>query len=141
MKKKLFLERSVEINAPASKVWEVLTDPAQEYSKEWRRMSVTLECDWKLGSSMYWKFANGMMAEGKILAIKPYTLLSFSFKGGAPHPVDETFRLKEHEGRTTLMVSIGDFGRDSALKLHYYPLAAENFDKLFLPKIKELAEK
>jgi uncharacterized protein YndB with AHSA1/START domain len=140
MKKKLFLKRSVEINAPASKVWKVLIDPAQKYGTEWTHF-VTLESDWKLGSPMHWKFGNGISAEGKILAIKPYTLLSFSFKGGAPHPVDETFRLKEHEGHTTLMVSIGDFEKDPTLKLHYYPLAVENWDKYFLPKIKELAEK
>ena len=139
--KKLFLEKSVEINAPASKVWKVLTDPAQEYSKEWRHDSVTLESDWKLGSPMHWKFGNGISAEGKILAIKPYTLLSFSFKGGAPHPVDETFRLKESEEHTTLTVLIGDFGKDSTLKLYYYPRAVEAWDKYFLPKIKELAEK
>lgn len=140
---KLFVEKSIEINAPASKVWEVLTNPAliKEWVKEWWSDFVTLESDWKLGSSMHWKITNGTIAaEGKISAIKPHTILSFSFKGSAPKPVNETFRLKEQDGHTMLMVSIGDFGDNPTMKL-YYLRAAENWDKYFLPKIKELAEK
>ncbi len=138
---KLFVELSIKINAPASRVWAVLTDPAQEYGKEWFHDFVTLDSDWKVGGSMHWKFSSGLTAEGKISAIKPCSLLSFSFKGGAPKPVNETFKLKEREGTTVLTVLIGDFESDPVLKHHYYPLAVENWNKYFLPKIKELAEK
>ena len=140
--KNLFVEKSVEINASASKVWELLTNSTliKEWLNNWWPDFGTIKSDWKLGSAMYWKAANGTIAgEGKILAIKPYTLLSFSFKGGAPKPINETFRLKERDGHTVLMVSIGDFGNDPTLKLYFYPRAMEAWDK-FLPKIKELAE-
>ncbi len=140
---KLFVEKSIEINAPASKVWEVLTKPdlIKEWVKEWWPDFVTLESDWKLGSPMHWKIATGAIAaEGKITAIKPCSLLSFSFKGGAPKPVNETFRLEEQGGRTMFMVSIGDFGDDPTME-SYFLKATENWDRYFLPRIKELAER
>ncbi len=75
--KNLFVEKSVEINASASKVWELLTNSTliKEWLNNWWPDFGTIESDWKLGSAMYWKAVNGTIAgEGKILAIKPYTL-------------------------------------------------------------------
>jgi hypothetical protein len=55
---KLFVDKSIQINAPAAKVWEVLTE--REYTGKWapefsRGSSFYLESDWKLGSPVVWK--------------------------------------------------------------------------------------
>ena len=48
---KLFVEKAIEIHAPASKVWDVLTNPAltREWIKEWWPDLVILESDWNGG--------------------------------------------------------------------------------------------
>jgi hypothetical protein len=43
---KLFVEKSIEINAPASKVWRIFTDPVLT-----RQMGGEYVSDWKAGSS------------------------------------------------------------------------------------------
>lgn len=61
------IEKSVEINAPISKVWRVFTDPALT-----RHMGGEYLSDWKVGSSFGWKAADGtMVTNGTILKIEP----------------------------------------------------------------------
>ena len=68
---KLFVESSVEINAPASKAWQVFTDPALT-----RQMGGEYVSDWKVGSSFGWKGPDGrMVTNGTILKIEPEKLL------------------------------------------------------------------
>jgi len=52
---KLFVNKTIEINAPASKVWNVLT--RREYTDQWALeftggVEFHIESDWKLGSTV-----------------------------------------------------------------------------------------
>lgn len=88
---KLFVERSIEINAPASKVWEVLTNPelTEEWIHEWWPDLLILESDWKLGHPVLWRLADGIIgAEGTVSVVEPYTMLGFSFKVNDPTTSD-----------------------------------------------------
>lgn len=68
---KNFIERTIEINAPVSRVWQVFTDPAVT-----RRMGGEYVSDWNVGSSFGWKGPDGrMLTRGTILQITPEELL------------------------------------------------------------------
>lgn len=123
----------------------MLTNPdlTKEWIKEFWPDFGILESDWKSGSPMLWKVADGKIgAEGEVSAVKPYTVLRFSFRVNDPNTSkqeDLTYRLEERDGHTGLSISMGDFGDTPEHEL-CYPGAAEGWDKA-LPKIKELAEK
>lgn len=78
MEKKI-IENSIAIKAPASKVWDMLTNPEQ--TKKYMFGCETVS-DWKPGSPLLWK----MMYEGKefipvkgnIVSIIPGALLSYT---------------------------------------------------------------
>jgi uncharacterized protein YndB with AHSA1/START domain len=68
---RLFIEKSIEINAPASRVWRVFTDPALT-----RKMGGEYASAWKVGSPFGWKGLNGtMLTNGTITKIVPGKLL------------------------------------------------------------------
>ena len=79
---KLFVEKTIDINAPASKVWEVLTSPA--YTGEWAPefsggTEFHIESDWKPSSPVLWKDEDGnVIVEGYVTAAKPNTFLRFT---------------------------------------------------------------
>ena len=140
--KKLFVEKSIGINAPASKVWEALTNP--DLTKEWIKQFWPdfgiLESDWNLGSPVLWKDSNGKIdIQGKVIAVVPYKMLRFSFKADTPLQEEITYRLEEQDGHTLLTISQGDFGNTPEHE-ECYPGAVAGWD-MNLPKIKELAEK
>jgi len=65
------LEKTIEINAPVSKVWRVFTDPVLT-----RHMGGEYVSDWKVGSSFGWKGPDGkMLTNGRIIEIIPEQLL------------------------------------------------------------------
>ena len=68
---KLFVEKTIEINAPASKVWDVLTNP--EHTGEWAPefsggTEFRIESNWKLGSPVLWRGQDGNVIVVKHLA-------------------------------------------------------------------------
>jgi uncharacterized protein YndB with AHSA1/START domain len=137
--KKLIVEKSIKINAPASKVWEVLTDPA--LSKQWIEQFWpgfgVLESDWKTGSTMHWKTADGKIdMEGKIIAIEPKKMIRYSFT--MPQDI-VTLILDEQNRHTILSVTHGDFAEKPDGEKCY--LSADAGWDMNLQKIKELAEK
>ena len=68
---KFFIENSIEINAPVSKVWRVFTDPVLT-----RQIGGEYVSDWKVGSSFGWKGLDGsMVTNGTIMKIVPEKLL------------------------------------------------------------------
>jgi uncharacterized protein YndB with AHSA1/START domain len=143
--KKLFVEKSVDINAPASEVWEVLTNPvlSKEWIKEWWPDFEILKSDWKEGSPVIWKVKNGLTAaQGKVTTVQPPTNLQFDFQVNDPsnprQPESVIYQLNEQDGHTRLFVSVGDFG-DTPEHEQCYPGAEQSWDKS-LPKIKALAE-
>jgi uncharacterized protein YndB with AHSA1/START domain len=133
----LIIEKSIEINAPASRTWKVLTDPdlTIEWIKEWWPGFIVLESDWAPGSPMHWKAADGEI-EGKIIAIEPNKLLRYSFT--MPQDI-VTLTLDQRDGQTLLSVIHGNFAeKPDGEECYQGALAGWGMS---LPKIKELAER
>ena len=142
---KLFVEQSIEIQAPVSKVWDVMTNPlhTKEWIKEWWPDFAVLEAEWKVGSPMRWKIVDGIIgAEGTVSVVEPFTMLRFSFHVNDPTMSKQeeiTYKFERNDGGTKLWVSVGDFGDTPEHEL-CYPGAQEAW-KMSLPKIKALAER
>ncbi len=146
---KLFVDKTIEINAPASKVWDVLT--SHEHTAEWAPefaggAEFHIESDWKPGSPVLWKDQNGnVIVEGNVTALEPNKFLRFTVfdvRGEKPPATEEdgiTFELSEQSGKTTLRLLQGDFSAMPEGE-KYHRLSAEVWDRV-LPKVKELAEK
>lgn len=146
---KLFVDQSIEINAPVSKVWEVLTKP--EYTFEWAPefsggSSFHIESDWNLGSPVLWKDSEGKtLVEGNVTALGPRKLLRFTVfdvRSERPPVTEEdgiTYQFSEKNGKTTLHVLQGDFSAMPEGE-KYRDMSAEIWDRV-LPKVKELAER
>src|SRR5947209_734572 len=146
---KLFVDKTIEITAPASTVWDVLTSP--ERTSEWAPeftggAQFHIESDWKPGSPVLWKSKDGnVIVEGNVTALEPHTFLRFTVfdvRGEKPSVTDEdgiTYHLTEHAGKTTLRLLQGDFSVMTDGE-KYHGLSAEVWDRV-LPKIKALAEK
>lgn len=147
---KLYVEKQVDVNASARRVWGILTEKemtgewASEFSPGGPRLQ--LESDWDYGSPVLWKDQKGaVIVEGAVTAIEPYTLLRYSvFNAEGPRPQVSpedgiTFKLTERDGRTRLWVSQGDFSSMSE-GAKYRNMSAEIWDRA-LARIKRLAER
>jgi uncharacterized protein YndB with AHSA1/START domain len=101
---KSFVEKSIEIDAPVSKVWRVFTDPVLT-----RQMGGEYVSDWKVGSSLRWKGPDGrMLTNGTILNIEPEKLLQHNLFSSDASSAGEitsviTYELREQGQRTTLL--------------------------------------
>jgi uncharacterized protein YndB with AHSA1/START domain len=149
--KKLFVDKTIEINAPRSKVWDALTK--QEYTDQWAPEFSSggpqfhIESDWKPGNPVLWKGQDGkVIVEGNVTAHEPNKLLRFTVfdvRSAERPPVTEedgiTYRLSGKNGKTILQVLQGDFAVMAEGK-KYRDLSAETWDRV-LPKVKELAER
>lgn len=147
---KLFVDKTIEINAPVSKVWDAITK--RENTNEWALEfssggpQFNIESTWKLGSPVLWKGQDGtVIVEGNVTAVEQNRLLRFTvFDVRSPErpPVTDedgiTFQLSEENGKTTLRILQGDFSVMTDGE-KYRDLSAEIWDKV-LPKVKELTE-
>ena len=133
---KKILEKSIEINAPAGKVWRVFTDPVLT-----RQMGGEYVTKWAVGSSFGWKGLDGKMyTEGTILQIEPEKHLQHNlFRADSDREVASviTYDLHEKDGYTTLH-SREEF--TNPLNEKEYTEASEGWDTALLA-VKELAEK
>lgn len=146
---KLFVDRSIDIDAPAPKVWNALT--TDNSTDGWAFLfarggpQFQIESAWKLGSPVYWRGQDGsILLEGNVTAFEKNKLLRFTVfdvRRARPHVSAEdgiTYALTEHDGTTTLHVAQGDYsGMDEGEKR--CRLSGAIWDRV-LPKIKELAE-
>jgi uncharacterized protein YndB with AHSA1/START domain len=143
----LILKQSVEINAPASKVWEVLISAPM--TRQWIGsfgIEGEIVSDWKLGDPVQWKGQDGtVFVEGNVTAVDPEKLLRFTVfdtRSERPPVTDKdgiTYELSSQNGKTTLTVKQGDFGK-MADGEKYYNASIDVWKKV-LPKVKALAEK
>lgn len=146
---KLFVDRTIEIRALASRVWDVLTRP--EYTDQWALefsgggSPIHIVSEWTLGAPVLWKDRKGhLIVEGTVTGIEPPRFLRFTvFDVRAERPATApedgiTYKLTERDGRTILWVSQGDFSamRDGE---KYRDLSAKVWDRV-LPKVKRLCE-
>jgi uncharacterized protein YndB with AHSA1/START domain len=145
---KLFVDRSVEINAPISKVWQVLTD--RDFTSQWAPefssgSPFSIESDWKLGSPVSWKDGGGQtIVEGNVTALEPLSLLRFTVFDVRSErtPITEkdgiTYELSEKDGKTKLHVLQGDFAAMPDGE-KFRDRSSEIWDRV-LSRVKELAE-
>jgi uncharacterized protein YndB with AHSA1/START domain len=147
----LFVEKSIEIEAPATTVWTILTGP--KFTEQWSGFFGArgpIETDWNPGSRVLWKnAAHEVYVSGTVMAAEKNKLLRFTVRaiksemqpisGLAEDDITQTYALVEHARRTTLSIAHGDFSklRDGE---NIQPGAAAVWDGV-LPKIKELAER
>ena len=147
MAKELVTRGSVQIKAPAAKVWEALTTP------EWTRQYM-FGCDivsgLSIGDPILWKgmldgnevvFVKGTIVENKTGSLLRYTTFDPNM-GIADVPsnyLTVTYELSHHDGQTTLKLSQGDFAKVEQGEKRFND-AGEGWNPL-LTKIKELVEK
>jgi len=147
---KLFVDESIEINAPAEKVCEVLTE--REYTAQWATefsggSPFHIESDWKLGSPVVWKDSERkIIVEGNVTALELPKLLRFTVfdtRSERPPVTEEdgiTYHLSEVNGKTRLHVLQGDFSVVMRDGKKYRDMSVEIWKRVFR-KIKELAER
>lgn len=133
-----FVESSIEINAPVSRVWRVFTDPVLT-----RQMGGEYVSEWKVGSSFSWKALNGqILTNGSILKIEPEKLLQHNLFDSDALSRDSiisviTYEFHEQNGRTTILTR-EDFSRP--INDEESAAALEGWDAA-LNSVKEIAEK
>jgi len=146
---KLFVDQSIEINAPVSKVWDVLTKP--DYTAEWAPefnggSPFHIESDWKLNSPVHWKDSDGKtIVEGNVTALGLGKLLRFTVfdvRSERPPVTEEdgiTYQLSEQDGKTMLHILQGDFSVMPEGE-KFRDMSAEIWGHVLL-KVKGLAER
>ena len=146
---KLYVDKSLEIEASSARVWEILT--SRRHTREWASEftaggpQLHIESEWAVGGPVWWKDQNGVtVVEGTVTACILHALLRFTvFDAHSARPVvgaedGITFKLTERLGKTILWVSQGDFSTmpDGA---RYRDLSEQVWERA-LPRIKRLAE-
>ena len=145
---KLFVNKTIEINAPVSKVWNALTK--REFTDQWASeftggAEFHIESDWTLGSPVLWTGQNGnVIVQGNVTALEPEKFLRFTVFDVYVEkpPVTEedgiTYKLTKQDGKTLLKISQGDFST-MAEGEKYRDMSAVIWDRVLL-KVKGLAE-
>ena len=114
---KMIVTNSISIDAPAARVWEMLTDPRQTPKYMFGCETVS---DWKVGSSLLWKMnyegKELVAVKGSIVAIEPERFLAYTTidPNSALADIPEnyltvTYELTTIDGQTVLTVTQGDF--------------------------------
>jgi uncharacterized protein YndB with AHSA1/START domain len=147
---RLIAEKSIEINAQASRVWEILTKP--EFTSDWSGLfgaKGPIDSDWTPGHDVVWRNAEGVVyVTGRVLACEPGKLLRFTVRSterekqplsGRPEDdLTQTYALVETDGRTTLSTAHGDFSKLAGGE-QIYPTVLQGWD-IVLARLKDLAE-
>lgn len=148
---KLVVEKSIDIDAPPSKVWAVLTKP--ELTKQWATMFGAvgpIESDWRPGSRVAWRNAEGeVYVQGMVRKVDENRRLEFTVRdvnramqptsGREEDDITQTYTLRDDGGRTHLATAHGDFAK-LANGAQLFPRVAAFWDEL-LPKLKALSER
>lgn len=125
------VERSILINASASKVWACLTDP--NLMKEWMvepDMHIEISTNWIVGTSISIKGYHHVHFENKgtIMQFEPQKIIQYSHRSSISHLPDSmenytiiTFLVSPDEEKTLLKVRIENFPTASIFKhLNFY---------------------
>ena len=127
MAKPLFVKNTIVINAPASQVWDALVNPQQ--TKKYMFGCETVS-DWKVGSQLLWKGMHEgkemVFVKGEIVDIKPEKLLAYTtidphstIDDTAENYLTVTYSLSADKGKTTLVVTQGDYNLVAEGKRRY----------------------
>ena len=115
----LIVRNTITIDAPASKVWNALTNPVE--TKKYMFGCETVS-DWKKGSPLLWKgeYEGKAMVfvKGTIVDIIPGKFLAYTTidpNSGIPDIPEKyltvTYTLEESRGRTVLTATQGDYAK------------------------------
>ena len=146
----LFIRNTIKINAPTSKVWDLLTNP--EMTKIYMFGCETVS-EWKVGSELLWKGnyegKEMIFVKGQIVIIEPTKKLVYttfdpnSTIADIPENyLDVTYLLNEENGVTTLTVTQGDYNKVAEGEKRYKEGSnnGEGWNPI-LEEIKKIAEK
>ena len=114
---KLIVTNTIVIDAPASKVWDALTNPEQ--TKKYMFGCETVS-DWKPGSSLIWRMEyegkDFIAVKGTIVDIQPPTFLAYTtidpnstIDDTSENYLTVTYELTPEAGKTVLTVTQGDY--------------------------------
>jgi uncharacterized protein YndB with AHSA1/START domain len=133
------LKHTLEIDAPPTEVWRVLTTP--ELVREWAAAytdGLSIRTSWREGDTVAWKEPDGVTrACGRVAAFQPGKLLKFEYDEGVLAPEGRSFT-------DTFEISAGE--RTTRLQFTSGPLDAEDAEALerqaeeAIKEIKSLAE-
>ncbi len=145
----LMVENEILINAPLTKVWDVLTNP--EETRKYMYGCETVS-DWKPGSPLLWRAeVEGkvtVFVKGTIVNIKPGHLLAYTtFDPNNPKIEDipenyltVTYRITEEDGQTRLVVTQGDYSKVADGEKRYNDTVQGGGWAAVLAEIKKVAE-
>jgi uncharacterized protein YndB with AHSA1/START domain len=108
------LKRSLEIDAPATEVWRVLTTP--DLVREWAAAyqdGLHIRTSWREGEPVAWKTQDGdTRAEGTVAAFQPQKLLKFDYISDERGAFSDTYEIVAKEDRTWLNMTTGPLAED-----------------------------
>jgi uncharacterized protein YndB with AHSA1/START domain len=127
MAKPLFVKNTIVINAPTSEVWDALVNPQK--TKKYMFGCETVS-DWKKGSSLLWKGKHEgkdmVFVKGEIVDIKPEKFLVYTtidpntnIDDTSENYLTVTYSLSPEKGKTTLVVTQGDYNKVAEGKRRY----------------------
>ncbi|HWD89393.1 MAG TPA: SRPBCC family protein [Mucilaginibacter sp.] len=137
----LTLKTSIDVKAPAAKVWQALTDPAivKQYF-----FGTNVKSDWKKGSPIFWEGeweGKTYQDKGEILDIDPGKYVKYSYwssMGGTEDKPENyqnvSYELAESNGTTMLTIGQENIKSEEAKK-H----SEQNWQSIF-GKMKEMVE-
>ena len=114
---KLQIQNTITINAPASKVWDALTNPEQTKKYMFGCEAVS---DWEPGSPLLWRMQHEgqelTTVKGNVIEFKTerrlvYTVFdpNANFEDKPENYLIVTYNLENENGQTRLTVTQGDF--------------------------------
>lgn len=149
MNKPLFIKNTIEINASATRVWDVLVNPQE--TKKYMFGCETVS-DWKKGSELLWRGEyegkEMVFVKGTILDIQPGKFLAYTtidphsnIDDKAENYLTVTYSLSEKSGKTTFTVTQGDYSKVAEGERRYAEAYnnGEGWNPIVL-QIKQLAE-
>lgn len=149
MEKQLFVKNEIDINAPATTVWDVLTNPQQ--TKKYMYGCETVS-DWTVGSSLLWKGEwegkEMVFVKGNIVSIEPNKLLTYTtidpnnkeMEDTAANYLTVTYSLSGTDNGTHLVVTQGDYTKVADGEKRHNDAVNQGGWSALLEKIKTIAE-
>lgn len=149
MEKELIIKNSIMIDAPVSKVWDLLINPQQTRKYMFGCETVS---DWKVGSELLWRgvfdSVKLIAVKGHVLAFHPEKLLAYTTidpNNAAIPDLPEnyttvTYSLTEKSGGTELTITQGDYSKVADGESRYKDSMAGGGWSSILEEIKKIAE-